>query len=119
MACSFCGKSEKSREHIYSNSILEVFKNEAPLTIDPIRKKVHQGDPIIRDLCCTCNSKMSYLDSYAGTFFSNYGKVIHSTGTSFNLKSELLAKWCVKTASNMERWHNRNRLFNCLKHCTI
>lgn len=112
MGCSFCGgNGQRSKEHIYSNCILKLFQNVAPLTIDPIRKVIHNGDPVIKDLCRGCNSKMSYLDADAGTFFSQYGLVTHPMGTVFSLNSELLSKWCAKTCSNMERSFNRNRFW--------
>lgn len=111
MGCSFCGGEGTSREHIYSNSVLKVFWDDAPFTVDPIRKKVHKGDPIIKDICRNCNSKMSYLDTYAGIFAEKHCKKIHQLPFSLNINSKYLKKWCLKTASNMERMHNRGRLW--------
>ena len=73
MKCAYCGKEAKgTREHIISCAILDLFP-ECYLTFDEKRKIIHQGDPMIKDVCADCNNnRISYIDSYAKEFISRY-----------------------------------------------
>ena len=66
MICAYCGKEAKgTKEHIISSGILGLFP-ECFATIDRERGVVHQGDPMVKDVCADCNNnRISYIDSYA------------------------------------------------------
>jgi len=99
--CCYCKKETKlSREHIYSDSILQLFANVAPLTIDTIREVVHKGDPIVKDICAKCNSKLSIYDSEALDFSNKYLTQPIEERTVIKCNSSLLKKWALKTAFN-------------------
>lgn len=73
MKCAYCGKEAKgTKEHIISSAILDLFP-ECYLTFDEKRKIIHQGDPMIKDVCADCNNnRISYIDSYAKEFIGRY-----------------------------------------------
>lgn len=73
MKCAYCGKEAKgTKEHIISSAILDLFP-ECYLTFDEKRKIIHQGDPMIKDVCADCNNnRISYIDSCAKEFISRY-----------------------------------------------
>lgn len=73
MKCAYCGEEAKgTKEHIISCSILDLFP-ECYLTTDSIRNKIYQGDPMVKDVCATCNNnRISYIDSYAKEVISKY-----------------------------------------------
>jgi len=103
--CNFCKEDKKlSREHIYSKSILQLFSKEAPFTIDTKREIVHKGDPVIKDICKECNSKLSDYDSEAFTFAKKYLTKPIKERTVIECNSLLLKKWVLKTTLN----HIRN-----------
>ena len=72
MICAYCGKEAKgTKEHIISSGILGLFP-ECFATIDGERSIVHQGDPMVKDVCADCNNNgISYIDSYAKEFIEN------------------------------------------------
>ena len=72
MICAYCGKEAKgTKEHIISSGILGLFP-ECFATIDGERSIVHQGDPMVKDVCADCNNnRISYIDSYAKEFIEN------------------------------------------------
>lgn len=73
MKCAYCGKEGKaSKEHIISCAILDMFP-ECYLTIDEARGRIHEADPMVKDVCTECNnSRINYIDSYAKQFISEY-----------------------------------------------
>ena len=73
MKCSYCGRECKpTREHVISSSILDLFP-ECHLTFDGQRKKIHQADPMVKDVCAECNNlHLSYIDLYAKNFVEKY-----------------------------------------------
>ena len=73
MKCAYCGKETKgTKEHIVSCAILDLFP-ECYITFDNARDKVHQADPMVKDVCAECNNqRISYIDSYAKGFISQY-----------------------------------------------
>ena len=55
MICAYCGKEAKgTKEHIISSGILGLFP-ECFATIDGERNVIHQGDPMVKDVCADCN----------------------------------------------------------------
>lgn len=72
MKCAYCKKDEKcTKEHIISCCILDLFP-ECYLTFDSKRNIVHESDPVIKDVCSNCNSKLSYIDSFAKDIICRY-----------------------------------------------
>lgn len=73
MKCAYCGREARgTKEHIISSGILDLFP-ECYLTFDEKRGVIHQGDPMIKDVCADCNNnKISYIDSYAKNFIGRY-----------------------------------------------
>lgn len=108
MKCAYCGKEAKgTREHIISSAILDLFP-ECYLTFDEKRKIIHQGDPMIKDVCADCNNnKISYIDSYAkeiiGRYFvKNYGEGDH---VEIEYNYAMIQKVLLKYAFNDLRAH--------------
>ena len=102
--CVYCGEDKKpSREHIFSNALLRLFEDVAPLTFDSHRSVVHKGDPIIRDICIACNSSLSGCDTEMTRVASKYLKQVIRRGTTLEFNSQLILRWLVKTASNITR----------------
>ena len=73
MICAYCKEEAKpTKEHIISSGILDLFP-ECFLTIDSNRGKIYPADPMVNDVCATCNNrKISYIDSYAKKFIKQY-----------------------------------------------
>lgn len=73
MQCAYCGvECRPTREHVISSAILDLFP-ECYLTFDGERKKIHQGDPLVKDVCAKCNNDyLSYIDEYAKNFIGKY-----------------------------------------------
>lgn len=108
MKCAYCEQEAKgTKEHIISCSILDIF-SECYLTIDSFRGKIYQGDPMIKDVCSKCNNeKISYIDSYAKDFISNYFIKKYKFNDVLNLKYNytLIQKMLLKYAFNDLRSH--------------
>lgn len=102
MICAYCGKEAKgTKEHIISSGILGLFP-ECFATIDGERKVVHQGDPMVKDVCADCNNRLSYIDSYSKKivedyFLKKYGK---DDVLPFEYDYSLIQKLCLKYAFN-------------------
>ena len=108
MKCAYCGKEAKgTKEHIISSAILDLFP-ECYLTFDEKRKIIHQGDPMIKDVCADCNNnRISYIDSYAKEFISryfvkNYGEDDH---VEIEYNYAMIQKMLLKYAFNDLRAH--------------
>lgn len=114
MICAYCGKDAKgTKEHIISSSILELFP-ECFLTIDGDRKIIHQGDPMIKDVCADCNNeKLSYIDSYAKSFIENYFIKKYSKDDILNVEYiyPMIQKMCLKFAFNDLRSRKKDTSF--------
>lgn len=116
--CAYCSTNSKlTKEHIYTDKILEIFQDIAPLTFDENRATVHSGDPVIRDLCGRCNSGLSNADNHVAEFAQKYCLSTISNGQILSYDKDLMELWVVKTAANCERsypdqsktkkwWHN-------------
>lgn len=105
MKCIYCNKDAKgTREHIISSCILDLFP-ECFLTFDSQRKLIYKNDPVIKDVCANCNSKLSYIDSYAKEFISKYFLRKYKIGESLNIDYDLckLQKIFLKYAFNDAR----------------
>lgn len=102
--CAFCGYAGKlTREHVISSAILRCFDEVAPYTIDNNRGRLHQADPVTKDLCARCNGELSPVDAAAAAFTGTALRTEIPIGTELEFESELLERWMVKTASNATR----------------
>lgn len=101
--CSICNKNKKlSNEHIWSNCVLRVFDDIAPVTIDDSRGNVYLADPTIKDVCVDCNKNLSPCDKYFGTLSRKFiAKPISKE--IIDLDRHLLLRWVIKTAANHSR----------------
>lgn len=103
MICAYCGEDKKaSKEHIISCSVLDLFP-ECFVTIDEKRKNAYAADPIIKDVCETCNnSRISYIDTYAKELISKYfiKKYKKDDKLDFVYNYTLLQKMLLKYAFN-------------------
>lgn len=103
MKCAYCGREARgTKEHIISSGILDLFP-ECYLTFDEKRGVIHQGDPMIKDVCADCNNnKISYIDSYAKNFIGRY--FVKSYGEDEQVKIEydytMIQKVLLKYAFN-------------------
>lgn len=87
MNCAYCGQEAKgTKEHIISCGILDLFP-ECNITYDTKRNVAHEGDPTVKDVCSTCNKKLSYIDSYAIDMVKEYGL------TDFNRDDKIIFKY--------------------------
>lgn len=114
MICAYCGKEAKgTKEHIISSGILGLFP-ECFATIDGERKMVHQGDPMVKDVCADCNNnKISYIDSYAKAFIETYFIKKYSKDDILNIEYDfsLIQKMCLKYAFNDLRSRRKDTSF--------
>ena len=103
MICAYCGKEARgTKEHIISRGILDLFP-ECFATIDSERKRVYEGDPMIKDVCADCNNnKISYIDTYAKAIVEGcfLGKFKKDDILEFEYDYALLQKMCLKYAFN-------------------
>lgn len=100
--CSFCGEDRTlTAEHVWSDAVLDVFRDVAPLTYDAVRGVAHGADSVIRDLCAECNAASTAFDGAAGAFAARYLRNPDVDGP-FEFGSAL-AGWASKTACNQER----------------
>lgn len=103
MICAYCNETAKrSKEHIISSCILDLFP-ECFVTIDSIRKRVYQSDPVIKDVCEKCNNeKLSYIDAYAKEIGLKYflKKYEKDDQLEFNYNYVLIQKMLLKYAYN-------------------
>ena len=103
MICAYCGKEAKgTKEHIVSCAILDLFP-ECYLTFDTVRDKIHEGDPMVKDVCADCNNnKISYIDSYAKKFIGTYFTKKYSEDDKVEIEYNytLIQKMLLKYAYN-------------------
>ena len=111
MICAYCKEEAKpTKEHIISSSILDLFP-ECFLTIDSNRGKVYSADPMIKDVCATCNNqRLSYIDSYAQKLINQYFVAKYNVDDKLNIKFDytLIQKMLLKYAYNDMRSKKEN-----------
>lgn len=114
MICAYCGKEAKgTKEHIISSGILGLFP-ECFATIDGERNVIHQGDPMVKDVCADCNNnRISYIDSYAKAIIEKYfmEKYKKDDVLTFEYDLALIQKMCLKYAFNDLRSRKKNTDF--------
>lgn len=114
MKCAYCGKETKgTKEHIVSCAILDLFP-ECYITFDNARDKVHQADPMIKDVCAECNNqRISYIDSYAKGFISRYFTQKYTEHDTVEIEYDyvMVQKMLLKYAFNDLRSHKEDCTF--------
>ena len=103
MKCAYCGNEAKgTKEHIISCAILDLFP-ECYLTFDTQRDKIHEADPMVKDVCANCNNnRISYIDSYAKKFIETYFTKKYSDTDRVTIQYDytLIQKMLLKYAFN-------------------
>lgn len=114
MKCAYCGNEAKgTKEHIISCAILDLFP-ECYITFDGARDVLHEADPMVKDVCSDCNNnRISYIDSYAKEFISQYFTRKYSEDDRVEIEYEyvMIQKMLLKYAFNDMRSHKEDCLF--------
>lgn len=114
MICAYCSKEGKgTKEHIISSGVLDLFP-ECFATIDGERQVVHQGDPMVKDVCADCNNnRISYIDSYAKALIEKYSlkKYLKDDILSMEYNYTMVHKMCLKYAFNDLRTRKKDTSF--------
>ena len=114
MKCAYCGNEAKgTKEHIISCAILDLFP-ECYITFDDARNKIHESDPMIKDVCADCNNnKISYIDSFAKEFIGQYFIEKHSEDSAVEIEYDyvMIQKMLLKYAFNDLRSHKEDCSF--------
>lgn len=103
--CAYCHRTAKpTREHIWPASIVrrvsERFRHH------PNSPKLSWSDPIIKDVCESCNNgPLSELDAYGSKLFDTYFArfITEGDSVSFEYDFGLLARWLLKLSFNSAR----------------
>lgn len=75
---------------------------------------VHQGDPMVKDVCADCNNnKISYIDSYAKDFIEKYfvNKYTKDDVLKIGYEYSMIQKMCLKYAFNDLRSRKKDTSF--------
>lgn len=102
MKCAYCNNEAKgTKEHIISCGILDLFP-ECNITYDTKRGVVHEADPMIKDVCSSCNSRLSYLDSYIIDLINKYALIEYTSEDKIQFEYDYtkLQKTLLKFAYN-------------------
>lgn len=103
MKCAYCGTEEKgTKEHIISCGVLDLFP-ECYITFDGARNTLYQADPMVKDVCATCNNnRISYIDSYAKEFIGKYFTQKYSEQDTVKIEYDyvMIQKMLLKYAFN-------------------
>ncbi|EOZ4596638.1 hypothetical protein [Morganella morganii] len=112
--CVFCGVgTELTKEHIYPSGIIKSLKTSQIdlLTINDRKDTPFKGDPVIKDVCGSCNNgPLSKLDSYFVDAFNDYMSVPLEPGDdiTFEYNYNLLLRELLKISYNSARAANGN-----------
>lgn len=114
MKCAYCSEEAKgTREHIISCAVLDLFP-ECHVTFDTARKAVYLADPMIKDVCATCNNqRISYIDGYARDFMTRYAVKNYNEDDTVEIEYDytMIQKVLLKYAFNALRSHNQQYSF--------
>lgn len=114
MICAYCKKESKpTKEHIISSGILDLFP-ECFLTFDGNRGKIYPADPVVNDVCATCNNhRITYIDSYAKKFIGQYFTSKYEANDTLDINYDyvLIQKMLLKYAFNGMRCKKDNTDF--------
>lgn len=114
MVCAYCGKEAKgTKEHIVSCAILDLFP-ECYITFDETRNRIHESDPMVKDVCADCNNnRISYIDSYAKDFIAKYFIQTYSENDRVEIEYDyvMIQKMLLKYAYNDMRSHKEDCSF--------
>ncbi len=103
--CAYCGHREPaSKEHIWPSSLIG--KYEGLKTYNPKNNKFYTGDPVIKDVCATCNNvRLSTLDSYLCSLYDkHFCNIIEpGDGARIEYNYDLLLRALLKISYNSSR----------------
>jgi hypothetical protein len=103
--CIYCGSAGKlTKEHIWPNAIIDHCGME--FTHNPRNLNFHKGDPVIKDVCGSCNSTlMQPLDNYIIMLTkSHFSKdVLPGQAVSFTFNFDLLFRTLLRISFNSAR----------------
>lgn len=106
--CAYCGRQVAlTKEHIWPKNLIS--RNEMTHAYNPKTKKLHQSEPVIRDVCEPCNSiKLSQLDNYlAEEFEKTFANIVQrGSGVEFNYSYQQLLRFILKISYNASRAAN-------------
>lgn len=112
--CAYCGElTTGTKEHIVSSSVLDLFP-ECYLTFDTERNKIHQADPMVKDVCAECNNhRLSYIDKYAKEFIETYFTKQYTEDERIEIEYDyaMVQKMLLKYAFNDLRSHHQDTSF--------
>ena len=103
--CAYCGSpGPLTKEHIWPKSLIE--KYESLKTFNPRKGTFHGGEPVVKDVCATCNNiGLSPLDNYLSGLFDRHFARILEPGESAPLEYDyaLLLRALLKISYNSSR----------------
>jgi hypothetical protein len=103
--CAYCRTSGSlTKEHIWPRTLIQKF--EALRAYSPRTNRFHGGEPVVRDVCASCNSgRLSVLDNYLSQVFdSSFAKVLEpGQPASFPYDYPLLLRALLKISFNSSR----------------
>lgn len=104
--CAYCGiDSPLTREHIWPDSLIKKY-NEALKTYNKRTNNFYIGDPVIKDVCKTCNNTiLNNLDGYISTLYDEYlyNKLSPGESASLGYNYDLLLRSLLKISYNSAR----------------
>lgn len=106
--CAYCGQqAELTKEHIWPKNLIS--RNGMTHAYNPKTERIHQGEPVIRDVCEPCNSiKLSQLDNcLAEEFEKTFSNIVQrGSGIDFHYSYQLLLRIILKISYNSSRAAN-------------
>lgn len=106
--CAYCPSTGPfTKEHIWSKALIH--KYEDLRTYNPKSNRFYTGEPVIKDVCATCNNeKLSPLDDYMSMLYDKSLHRILAAGESANIEFDysLLLRSLLKISYNSTRASN-------------
>ncbi|VVE36316.1 hypothetical protein PIN31009_03886 [Pandoraea iniqua] len=104
--CAYCNVANVkfTREHVWPDNIIE--KCESLLTYNPKHENFYKGDPIVKDVCGSCNNNhLSKIDDYLASLFDKYFASYIESGQSakFSYDYNFLLRGLLKISYNSAR----------------
>ncbi len=84
-SCAYCnGNGLLTKEHIWPRSLIT--KYEGLKTYNPRNNTFYNGEPVIKDVCATCNNvHLSKLDYYLSELYENIFIIFYCLGILYLL----------------------------------
>lgn len=109
--CAYCGRQVAlTKEHIWPKNLIS--RNEMTHAYNPKTEKLHQSEPVIRDVCEPCNGiKLSQLDNYlAEEFEKTFANIVQrGSGLEFKYSYQKLLRVILKISYNASRAANNSK----------